>query len=60
MKCRHCKENLKHDFLDLGEAPPSNAYLEKSQLTKTELYFPLKVKVCELLAGSNRRLHRCR
>ena len=47
MKCRHCKENLKHDFLDLGEAPPSNAYLEKSQLTKTELYFPLKVKVCE-------------
>lgn len=47
MKCRHCKENLKHDFLDLGSAPPSNAYLEKNQLTETELYFPLRVKVCE-------------
>lgn len=47
MICRHCKENLKHNFLDLGTAPPSNAYLEKNQLTKTELYFPLRVKVCE-------------
>ena len=39
MKCRHCKENLKHDFLDLGEAPPSNAYLEKVNLQKLSYIF---------------------
>lgn len=47
MKCRHCHANLKHDFLDLGSAPPSNAYLGKDKLNETELYFPLKVRVCE-------------
>ena len=27
MKCRHCGTPLTHTFLDLGCAPPSNAYL---------------------------------
>ena len=27
MKCRHCNSGLKYVFLDLGIAPPSNAYL---------------------------------
>ena len=27
MKCRHCQTELTLEFLDLGHAPPSNAYL---------------------------------
>lgn len=33
--------------MDLDFAPPSNAYLTLEQLTQAELYFPLKIKVCE-------------
>jgi 2-polyprenyl-3-methyl-5-hydroxy-6-metoxy-1,4-benzoquinol methylase len=47
MKCRHCRTELIHTFIDLGFAPPSNAYLTASDLTKPERYYPLKVKVCE-------------
>ncbi len=47
MKCRHCKRPLSETFLDLGFAPPSNAYLTKSDLSKPEKYFPLKIMVCE-------------
>lgn len=46
MNCRHCKTKLKHLFIDLGYAPPSNAYLSKKNLTQAESYLPLKVKVC--------------
>ena len=47
MNCRHCGAPLQHTFLDLGFAPPSNAYLSKEALTRPELYFPLKIKVCD-------------
>ena len=47
MNCRHCQIPLKHTFLDLGNAPPSNAYLSKEDLNQTELYFTLKIKVCD-------------
>jgi SAM-dependent methyltransferase len=47
MKCRHCSSELTHTFLDLGFAPPSNAYLTKDDLTKPEKYYPLKVMVCD-------------
>jgi SAM-dependent methyltransferase len=47
MKCRHCGAPLQHTFLDLGFAPPSNAYLSKEALTRPELYFPLNIKVCD-------------
>lgn len=47
MKCRHCKSSLHKPFLDLGFAPPSNAYLEIDDLQSQEKYFPLKVMVCE-------------
>jgi hypothetical protein len=47
MKCRHCASELIHTFLDLGFAPLSNAYLTKSDLSKPEKYYPLKVKVCD-------------
>jgi hypothetical protein len=47
MNCRHCGSSLEHTFLDLGFAPPSNAYLNASDLKRPELYFPLKIKVCD-------------
>jgi len=46
MKCRHCAMPLEHTFLDLGFAPPSNAYLTAEDLTRPEKYYPLKIKVC--------------
>jgi SAM-dependent methyltransferase len=45
--CRHCNTPLNHTFLDLGFAPPSNAYLTADALTKPEIYYPLKVRVCD-------------
>ncbi len=47
MKCRHCAAPLSHTFLDLGFAPPSNAYLTAADLTRPEKYFPLKIRVCD-------------
>lgn len=47
MKCRHCGAPVTHTFLDLGFAPPSNAYLTKADLSKPEKYYPLKIKVCD-------------
>jgi len=47
MNCRHCSKPLTHTFLDLGFAPPSNAYLSEADLTKPEKYYPLKVMVCD-------------
>lgn len=47
MKCRHCKASLAHVFLDLGFAPPSNAYLTAKDLHVPETYFPLKLYVCD-------------
>lgn len=48
MKCRHCAQPLQHVFLDLGFAPPSNAYLSAADLRAPEIWFPLKLYVCEL------------
>lgn len=45
-KCRHCKNKLDITFLDLGFAPPSNAYLKNEDLKKPEIHYPLKVMVC--------------
>ena len=47
MKCRHCYTPLEHVFLNLGFAPPSNAYLTSNDLNAPELYFPLKLLVCD-------------
>ncbi len=46
MNCRLCAAPLEQTFLDLGFAPPSNAYLNEADLTRPEKYYPLKVKVC--------------
>ncbi len=47
MKCRHCAAPLSHRFLDLGFAPPSNAYLSAGDLRRPEKTYPLRVLVCE-------------
>lgn len=47
MKCRHCDNPLHHYFLDLGYAPPSNAYLSAIDLNRPETTYPLRVLVCE-------------
>ena len=47
MKCRHCDSVIKNTFLDLGFAPPSNAYLDSDHLSCHEVHYPLKVNVCE-------------
>lgn len=47
MKCRHCQADLRLPFLDLGHAPPSNAYLTDATLRGPETWFPLRILVCE-------------
>lgn len=47
MKCRHCQAGLRLPFLDLGHAPPSNAYLSEAAVRGPETWFPLRLLVCE-------------
>lgn len=47
MKCRHCGSELSLPLVDLGSAPPSNAYLTAESLHAPEKWFPLRVLVCE-------------
>ena len=47
MKCRHCASELHLPLVDLGSAPPSNAYLTERTLRAPEKWFPLRVLVCE-------------
>lgn len=46
-KCRFCDSQRLHRFLDLGFAPPSNAYLNSDGLNRPEVTFPLRLNVCE-------------
>ena len=46
MKCRFCETGLSDLFLDLGSAPPSNAFLTSSDLGLPESYFPLRLFTC--------------
>jgi SAM-dependent methyltransferase len=46
VNCRHCSAPLSLTFVDLGFAPPSNAYLTTEQLSAPEMYFPLHIMVC--------------
>lgn len=46
MNCRHCGGALRLPFLDLGSAPPSNAYLTEEALLEPEIWFPLRLLVC--------------
>ena len=46
MKCRHCRAELALPFIDLETAPPSNSYLNASQLAAPEKWYPLRVLTC--------------
>ncbi len=47
MKCRFCAAPLQQAFLDLGCAPPSNAFLTTDSLDAPETWFPLKLFTCD-------------
>jgi len=46
VNCRHCGSLQTETFLDLGFAPPSNAYLSAEDLKRPERYYPLRIRVC--------------
>lgn len=46
MKCRFCDAPLHDVFLDLGSAPPSNAFLRAEDLNAAESWFPLRLHTC--------------
>ena len=47
MRCRHCGEPVDLVLVDLGSSPPSNSYLTNEGLRSSEVWFPLRVLVCE-------------
>jgi 2-polyprenyl-3-methyl-5-hydroxy-6-metoxy-1,4-benzoquinol methylase len=46
MRCRHCGGGDFIPFLDLGEAPPSNSYLDEADLNLPEKSYPLVIRTC--------------
>ncbi|MFT3679338.1 MAG: class I SAM-dependent methyltransferase [Ferruginibacter sp.] len=46
MRCRFCKTELTHDFIDLVNSPASNSFLTAAQLNEPETFYPLKVYTC--------------
>ncbi|WP_158885969.1 class I SAM-dependent methyltransferase [Rhodanobacter sp. L36] len=47
MKCRFCATPLSNVFVDLGSAPPSNAFLTMQTIDAPESWFPLKLFSCD-------------
>ena len=47
MKCRFCQHELVHEFIDLVNSPPSNSFLTIDELNAPEVFFPLKLYVCD-------------
>ncbi len=44
---RFCGHPLKHTFADLGLSPLSTEYLSAEDLNRGQMFYPLKVQVCE-------------
>ncbi|PWR70703.1 class I SAM-dependent methyltransferase [Methanospirillum lacunae] len=47
MNCRLCGSPISRIVCDLNHAPPSNGYLSSKELNLPEIYYPLRVLVCE-------------
>ena len=47
MKCRFCQNELTHEFIDLVNSPPSNSFLSLEELSQPEVFYPLKLFVCD-------------
>ncbi len=45
--CRFCNANLSKIFVDLGMSPLSNSYVSADKLNEKEVFYPLRVFVCE-------------
>jgi SAM-dependent methyltransferase len=45
-KCRFCKTQLEHTFVDLGMSPLCESYVKPQDLNKMEAFYPLHVYVC--------------
>lgn len=45
--CRFCGHTLTHTFADLGLTPLANEYLHKEDLDRGQMFYPLRVNVCE-------------
>lgn len=45
--CRFCGHELRHTFADLGLSPLANEYVAAENLNRGQIFFPLKVQVCE-------------
>src|SRR3989338_6749760 len=47
LTCRLCKSQKLHQFLDLGYSSLADSFLDSSQLTKSEIFYPLAVNFCK-------------
>jgi len=47
MRCRFCNNELTIEFIDLVNSPPSNEFITKEQLNDTEIFYPLKLYLCD-------------
>jgi len=47
MNCRFCGNKLSVEMIDLVNSPPSNSYLTEEQLNEPEIFYPLKIFLCE-------------
>jgi len=47
VKCRFCHNQLTHEFIDLVNSPPSNSFLSLEELNQPEVFYPLKLFVCD-------------
>ncbi|KKK79911.1 hypothetical protein LCGC14_2828760, partial [marine sediment metagenome] len=47
MNCRFCNKDLKFQFIDLVNSPLSNSYLTKDELDDPEIFYPIKLYVCD-------------
>jgi SAM-dependent methyltransferase len=47
MNCRFCGKELFYEFIDLGSSPLSNSFLTEKELNLPEVYYPLKLFVCD-------------
>ena len=47
LNCRFCRTDLKNVFVDLVNAPASNSFLSKEELNEPEVFYPLKIFVCD-------------
>lgn len=45
--CRFCGQKLNYTFADLGLSPLANEYLPAENIDRGQVFYPLKVQVCE-------------